>query len=400
MSPVIDSRSGPGAGGPGPGNDPAALRFISAAVLAGLLVAGAAMAARGGLLPDGAARAGRAVRASRPVTAPVPAAIGSLRLGQSAGLRLLTQAARACQGVTYQGVEVAWWGPGEGNSSATDVWHRQGGQVLTRSAVAAAPVPGRPRQAGLFTGGGGVQSLDGAGVLDVSMRLAAMLGTNYLLAVTGWGQVADRTARIVTVRRPDGSLAAWFWLDAATDLPLRRQMFDTRARMISDVAFADVKIGTAVVASMPASVAQPWRDTLAPGQLARLRARGWPLPGVLPGSMRLLGAKEDTTPSGPVVDLDYSDGLSVVSVFVQRGHLPARLNGWSQVALEGHRVYTGDPDDHSVAWSARGFVFTLIAAAPRETVGQVVAALPHDDRPGLLTRIRHGLHRLLAWFGS
>lgn len=90
----------------------------------------------------------------------------------------------------------------------------------------------------------------------------------------------------------------------------------------------------------------------------------------------------------------------MVSVFVQRGHLPARLNGWSQVALEGHRVYTGDPDDHSVAWSARGFVFTLIAAAPRETVGQVVAALPHDDRPGLFTRIRHGLHRLLAWVGS
>jgi sigma-E factor negative regulatory protein RseB len=394
MSPVMESRSGAGAGGPGPGTDPAALRFISAAVLAGLFMTGAAMVARGGSPP------GAAVRASRPVAAPVPAAVGSLRLGQAAGLRLLTQAARACQVVSYQGVEVAWWGAGGGNSSATDVWHREGGEVLTRNAVAAVTLPGQPRQAGLFTGEGGTQSLDGAGALGVSMRLAALLGTNYLLSVTGWGQVADRTARIVTVRHHDGSLAAWFWLDSTTNLPLRRELFDARARMISDVAFADVKIGSGVAARIPGIAARPWRQTLAPAQLARFRAQGWPVPELLPGSLRLLSAKEDTTPSGPVVDLDYSDGLSVVSVFVQRGYLPARLNGWSRVALEGHQVYTGDPDDRSVAWSARGFVFTLIAAAPRETIGQAVAALPHDDRPGVLTRILHGLHRLLAWASS
>jgi sigma-E factor negative regulatory protein RseB len=389
MSPATEPRSG--AGGPRPGTDPAALRFISAAVLAGLLMTGAALVARGGPPPSAA------VRPSRPAAAPVPAAIGSLRLGQAAALRLLTQAARACQSVSYTGVEVAWRGPGDGSSSATDVWHHQGGEVLTRSAVPAVTLPGQQRQAGLFTGGGAARSPDGAGGLGVSMRLATLLGTNYLLGVTGWGQVADRTARIVTVRRHDGSLAAWFWLDSTTNLPLRREMFDSRARLVSDVAFADVKIGSGVTARMPGTAAQAWRDTLAPAQLARFRARGWPLPGLLPGSLTLLSAREDTTPSGPVVDLDYSDGLCVVSVFVQRGYLPGRLNGWSHVALAGHQVYTGDPGDLSVAWSARGFVFTLIAAAPRETVGQVVAALPHDDRPGLLTRIRHGLHRLLAW---
>src|SRR5436189_105568 len=80
------------------------------------------------------------------------------------------------------------------------------------------------------------------------------------------------------------------------------------------------------------------------GQLARLRASGWPLPGPLPANLTLIGAKEANTPSGPVVDLDYSDGLSVVSIFVQRGYLPDSLDGWSQVALEGHKVYASDPD--------------------------------------------------------
>jgi hypothetical protein len=30
-------------------------------------------------------------------------------------------------------------------------------------------------------------------------------------------------------------------------------------------------------------------------------------------------------------------------------------------------------------------------------VAQVAAALPHDGSPGLLARLRHGLHRLLSW---
>jgi sigma-E factor negative regulatory protein RseB len=174
-------------------------------------------------------------------------------------------------------------------------------------------------------------------------------------------------------------------------------MFDTRAHLISNVAFAAVTIGRGAMNGEPAAAARAWRTTLVPAQLAGLRARGWPLPGPLPGNFTLIGAKENTAAAGRVVDLDYSDGLSVVSVFVQRGYLPARLSGWSQVALEGHKVYADDPDDLCFAWSARGFVFTLIAAAPRQAVGQMVVALPHDDDPGWLSRMKHGLHRLLSW---
>jgi len=47
-------------------------------------------------------------------------------------------------------------------------------------------------------------------------------------------------------------------------------------------------------------------------------------------------------------------------------------------------------------WSAQGFVYTVVAAAPPQTVMQVVAALPHGS-PGLLARMRQGLRRLLSW---
>jgi sigma-E factor negative regulatory protein RseB len=50
-----------------------------------------------------------------------------------------------------------------------------------------------------------------------------------------------------------------------------------------------------------------------------------------------------------------------------------------------------------LVWPAQGFVYTLVAAAPPQTVAQVVAALPHNGRPGLLARLGQGLHRLLSW---
>jgi sigma-E factor negative regulatory protein RseB len=97
-----------------------------------------------------------------------------------------------------------------------------------------------------------------------------------------------------------------------------------------------------------------------------------------------------------VVDLDYSDGLSVVSLVVQRGHVPPGLGGWSEATVGGQRVYADNSQDRSVAWSADGFVYLVIAAAPQQTVGRVVATLPHDPTPGLPTRIGRGLRRLLS----
>jgi sigma-E factor negative regulatory protein RseB len=392
----MELRSRP-AGGLSPGTDPAALRVITAAVLVSLVASGVALASGLGLLAGGAGP-----QRSLAGLAHGPA--------QAAGLKLLRAAAQACRSLPYRGVEVAWWGPGSqtgGDTSVVQVWHQPGGQALTQDpgaqTLTQAPAvslagPAQRHQPVRSLGSGG-PNLDEAGVLGMSTQLVSLLAANYVVTVAGRGQVAGRPARVVTVRRPGGGVAAWFWLDSATSLPLRKEMFDARARLISSVTFAEVNIGRGAVSGEPVPTARAWRTTLAPGQLARLRASGWPLPGPLPADLTLIAAKESTTPAGPVVDLDYSDGLSVVSIFVQRGYLPARLRGWSQVALAGHKVYANDPDDLCFAWSARGFVYTLIAAAPQQTVGQVVVALPHDDDPGWLAQLKHGLHRLLVWAG-
>ncbi len=233
----------------------------------------------------------------------------------------------------------------------------------------------------------------GSVMLGMSPRLVALLSVNYRVAAVGWGQVAGRLARVVTAVRPDGMLAARFWLDKLTLLPLQRETFDGRGRLVSDATFAALTVGSTPAGRSAVTAPRQW-VTARP---AWLRARGWPLPGRLPGDLALLGAREDDTATGPVVDLDYSDGLSLVSVFLQRGHLRSRLTGWSRVALQGGPVYADDSDGQTFVWSAHGFVYTLVAAAPPQTVAQVVAALPHDGSPGLLARMRQGAHRLLSW---
>ncbi len=52
-----------------------------------------------------------------------------------------------------------------------------------------------------------------------------------------------------------------------------------------------------------------------------------------------------------MTDLEYSDGLSVISLFVQRGTLAASMAGWQPLSLDGYRVYVSG---HSVTWAGRG----------------------------------------------
>jgi sigma-E factor negative regulatory protein RseB len=238
---------------------------------------------------------------------------------------------------------------------------------------------------------------DPEGIMTMTSQMVALLAENYLVSMAGRGEVAGRPAQELVVRHRDGRLAARFWVDTATKLPLRRETFDGSAHMVSEDVFVSLQLGSPAAAAVPRTASVPGGTPLATAQLARLRATGWPLPAHLPAQLSLVRASQTSGPAGTVVDLAYSDGLSVISLFVQRGHLPAKLNGWSEVAMRGDRVYASGPDQRSVAWSARGFVYTLIADAPDQTLDQVVGVLPHSTGPGFFGRMGRGLHRLVSW---
>ena len=386
-------------------HDPLHLRIATAVMVLGLIAGGVAvvwrdMATRNGLLLTGAAGAGAAPSQALlklPSATLTPAQTGN------AGLRLLSEAATACRRVSYQGVQVTEWRGADGSLiSVLNVWHQRDRQTLIQATATPAGQAAQPLRAARVAdpdpaSAGAAAPRGPEGVMSMTPQLVALLAANYRLVVGDLGWVAGRPAQEVVLYR-GGAVAARFWLDSATKLPLRRETFGSRAQLVTQDVFVSLKLGVPAATQLPATGTMPSSTPLASAQLAGLRAAGWPLPGQLPGHLTLVQADQTSTPGGRVVDLAYSDGLSVISLFLQRGHLPPAMNGWQQVAVRGQPVYTTDSDQRSVAWSAHGFVYTMIADAPAETVDEVVSALPHTGKAaGFLGRMDRGLHRLASW---
>ncbi|HYZ57147.1 MAG TPA: hypothetical protein VE733_27100 [Streptosporangiaceae bacterium] len=308
------------------------------------------------------------------------------------GLRLLQEAAKAGSDTSYQGVElVSSWGVNGNSTMIASVWHRSGGNTVVQVAAPGMPGPGR-KNVSADTDGHAPE-----GVLGVTAKLVSLLGVNYDVIYAGFGSADSRPAQIVEARRAGGSLAARFWLDKVTMLPLRREVFDSNAHLIGEDAFIDIKLGTPAVTAAPADGTMPWRQRLTPVALAQMRARGWPVLGALPEDLSLFEAEETATSSGKVLDVSYSDGLSVVSVFVQRGDLAPKLAGWQKITLDGRHMYAGQPDQRSLTWAGHGFVFTVMADAPPATLEAAVGALPYSSPPGFWGRLSRGFGRLASW---
>jgi sigma-E factor negative regulatory protein RseB len=125
--------------------------------------------------------------------------------------------------------------------------------------------------------------------------------------------------------------------------------------------------------------------------VASLAKRGVRLPGTVLAGLPLYAASSSGAGAAQVTDLQYSDGLSVISLFVQRGTLAASMDGWRPLRLDGYRVYVSG---HSVSWAGRGEVYTMVADAPPQTVAEAVAAVPGGGQPGLVDRLGRGFDRL------
>ena len=323
------------------------------------------------------------------------------------GVALMTAAVAACRTVSYRGVQIVAWTSPEGSSSyLLDIWHRSGQAELAKTdddgdsdGRSSGQVPGTSSGASV-------------GVLSITSPMLTLLRANYVIEYSGPGSASGRAALIVTIRRHNGSLAARYWLDRSTSLPLRREMYDRGGHRVSEGAFIDLTVGESEVRSEPGVLGPAWspyapaaarthgaRPTKA--RLLALHASGWPVRRTVAGNMALAGVTSTATTSGQVLDASYSDGLSVISIFMQRGALSGKLPGWHKSRIAGLTVYAtaaGDLDEQGLAWSADGIVFTVIADAPPGTVTEVVAQLPHERPEGFWPRVERGLKRIGSWF--
>jgi sigma-E factor negative regulatory protein RseB len=370
------------------------LAAVLAVTVPGFLVA--ACTAQGGPGTRGAQGSGQQQRGAA-VTASARGAPVARRQSSQRAVRLLAEAAQAAVLTSYQGEEiVSRWGAGTQTTVlVSEIWHVSGGQTVTQTLQAGTSSSGQPYR----SADNDAQTPEG--VLGVTAPLVRLLTQNYVLAYAGSGSVYNRKAQVVEAWRDDGSLAARFWLDNATKLPLEREVFDPAAHQIGEDEFINVAVFGRASISAPAGGAAvpqgPWADPLPPTQLLALRSQGWLVRPALPDDLSLFTGAQTTTSSGTVLDLGYSDGLSVISLFEQRGDLPASLAGWQKTTVDGKVIYVTEPGQRSMTWSSKGMVYTLITDAPVQTVAAVVGTLPHDAPPGFLSRMSRGLARLASW---
>jgi sigma-E factor negative regulatory protein RseB len=115
--------------------------------------------------------------------------------------------------------------------------------------------------------------------------------------------------------------------------------------------------------------------------------------------MVLYDARRTADRSAPVMHLSYSDGLSTMSVFVERGRLDTgRLSSWHRGTMSGPVYLRADGLAERLVWDGDGSVYTVVADAPSDVVEDAVTGLPHGTvHRGVVSRVRHGLSRLGRW---
>jgi hypothetical protein len=325
----------------------------------------------------GALVAGAPARAS---VTPDPARAGH---DEPRALRLLDRAASAAVTRSWRGTQYTGsWRDGVQSSSVLEVRHVPAvGSTITVLAPAA--------QAG--------RSSSPPDLLDT--RLLALLADRYALVVVGAGSCAGRPARVVEAHRrgQDGpaAVAGRFWIDDASGLVLRYEVLDEQGRTVRSSAFVDL-----VVTPDPAE-AVPDLPANRPATTTAVAEMDWEPPPELPGGLGLYDVQLRRHRGAEVLQAAYSDGLSTLSVFVQRGEVHGQVGDGSVQQGTGRAtvwVRPGTPE--RVVWSGGGHTWTLLSDAPTTAVDDAVRALPHAPLPhgdGAIDRLGRGLSRVGSW---
>ena len=305
---------------------------------------------------------------------------------------LLEQAYLAAHSVSYQGVQYV------------SAWNDDGATSLVVN-VAHVPRTGLYVQVWPTPSADSIRTLerDDTAVASTLPGLAAqpllLLRRNYDLRVGAVSSVTGRPAVQVEAWRPDGTLAAQFWLDQRTRLVLRRELYDRQSRLVRASAYVSITIGRAEVPmTVVTAVPNAPGTRLTADQVGAMKNAKWHAPRVLDGSLTLYDARMT---NGRVLHLSYSDGLSTVSLFEQRGRLDhGQLASWREQHIKGSTVYRQGVLPERIVWSSRGIVYTMVADAPAGVAAAVVAQLPHGrdrDDNGFFARLGRGFKRLGSW---
>lgn len=231
-------------------------------------------------------------------------------------------------------------------------------------------------------------------------RVLALLLENH--TITGWagGRVAGREVTVVQAASRSGAgsgpVARW-WVDDRTGLLLWQETYDDAGAVAVSVGFTSLRLSAAPVFLdhiAPRLTASTATTGLTVSDAAQLGGGGWYGQDRLAG-LSLVRMVGDGSADPAAVHLVYSDGVSTVSVYEQRGWLAAAPAGARRDA--SLRAFVRDGTPALASWQSGDTVFTVASDAPGDLLADAVASLPHR-RPAARTtmsRVRAGWSRIL-----
>lgn len=204
------------------------------------------------------------------------------------------------------------------------------------------------------------------------LTITSKLGRYYEFMMLGEDRVADRSAQIIAVYPKDPYRYGYrLWLDKETGMLLKSDLVNTKGLVLEQVMFTRMEILEHIPAShlKPAISGKDFKWFEAANQRLSLsskepskdeqfiRKSGWKVAHV-PGGFTMSMQKKHTLPSNrmPVEHMVFTDGLSSVSVFIEKSH-------------EANEVFEGV--SHMGAVHAYG---TMVAGHQITVVGEVPKA--------------------------
>ena len=202
-----------------------------------------------------------------------------------------------------------------------------------------------------------------------------MLVSQFAVRVAGDGSVMGRPADVVNVQDASSRTVAKFWVDRRTGLMVKRELIDVSTGRTRTVEFIRLRVPARPASAAVAAAAEVPSEggNLDAVAVTRLRSEGWVCPEALPGGLSFVSADEMACGA---VHLVYSNGLDVVSLFVQRGRLdPSSMPDLTAETRSGGTVLRPKDGGATWVWSSQGSVLTLMTDAPEATADRIIAAL-------------------------
>ncbi|MCE3276799.1 MAG: hypothetical protein K0R13_2654, partial [Propionibacteriaceae bacterium] len=194
------------------------------------------------------------------------------------------------------------------------------------------------------------------------------------------------------------SAAARWWIDDATSIVLWQETYGRSGSIDLSFGFTSVSVShsESILEHLPPRLAVPRTSTsLSLSSAAELKASGWSCVRELAG-LSLVRIRSDRARNPDMVHLVYSDGLSTVSVFQQRGQLTAAPEGSQWDATLGAHVRRGA--SAVATWQSGEMVLTVVTDGSGGLLAKSVESLPHEGAmpQTTLDRIKAGWARILA----